>query len=187
MTKQELRNKYKLLRGNLSQTEVEALSSAIANQLLELAIWDKLHYHIFMPIKEHNEVETTFIKSILLNKKKKIVVSKSNFTTVQMTHFIIDKRTLFVKNKYSIFEPENGSQIASEKIEVVFVPLLAFDLHGNRVGFGKGFYDNFLAECNPEVIKIGLSFFEAETQIDGVYKNDIQLDYCVTPTTLYRF
>ncbi|MBC7494632.1 MAG: 5-formyltetrahydrofolate cyclo-ligase, partial [Flavobacterium sp.] len=56
MTKQELRNKYKLLRTNLSQTEVEEFSSAIANQLLKLGIWDKVHYHIFMPIKEHNEV-----------------------------------------------------------------------------------------------------------------------------------
>jgi 5-formyltetrahydrofolate cyclo-ligase len=55
---------------------------------------------------------------------------------------------------------------------VVFVPLLAFDKKGNRVGYGKGFYDAFLSKCKPETIKIGLSFFEAEETIDDVFEND---------------
>ena len=187
MTKQELRNKYRLLRGRLSQNEVKTLSTKITTQLLELPVWDKSYYHVFMPIKEQNEVDTDLIRNYLFDKNKKIIVSKSNFETVQMTHFIIDKNTHFTKNKYNIFEPENGLQVDSKKIEVVFVPLLAFDLQGHRVGFGKGFYDIFLSQCNPNVVKIGLSFFEAETQIEGVYKNDVQLDYCVTPNALYRF
>ncbi|MFZ0597958.1 MAG: 5-formyltetrahydrofolate cyclo-ligase, partial [Flavobacterium sp.] len=72
-------------------------------------------------------------------------------------------------------------------IEVVFVPLLAFDNVGNRVGYGKGFYDKFLAQCKPRTIKIGLSFFEAENQIDDVFESDVKLDYCVTPEKIFRF
>jgi 5-formyltetrahydrofolate cyclo-ligase len=70
---------------------------------------------------------------------------------------------------------------------VVFVPLLAFDTLGNRVGYGKGFYDQFLSECQPETIKIGLSFFEAENTITDVFEKDVRLDFCITPKKCYRF
>ncbi len=70
---------------------------------------------------------------------------------------------------------------------MVFVPLLAFDEKGHRVGYGKGFYDKFLSECKPEVLKIGLSFFESETLISDVLTTDIQLDLCVTPSKIYNF
>ena len=69
----------------------------------------------------------------------------------------------------------------------MFVPLLAFDTKGNRIGYGKGFYDRFLADCKPETIKIGLSFFEAEKDFNDVSKDDVQLDYCVTPEELFQF
>ena len=70
---------------------------------------------------------------------------------------------------------------------VVFIPLLAFDQKGNRVGYGKGFYDKFLEQCKPKTVKIGLSFFSTEEEISDIYKNDISLDYCVTPQTIYKF
>jgi len=91
------------------------------------------------------------------------------------------------KNEYGIPEPINGLEVPVSKINVVFVPLLAFDKHGNRVGYGKGFYDTFLAECKPETIKIGLSLFEAEDSIDDVFKEDVPLNYCVIPNNLYQF
>ena len=104
-----------------------------------------------------------------------------------MTHFLLTDNTKIKKNEYNIPEPVDGIEVASKKIEVVFVPLLAFDKKGNRVGYGKGFYDKFLSECNPETLKIGLSFFEAEEQIEDVFESDIQLDYCVTPKSIYQF
>ena len=67
------------------------------------------------------------------------------------------------------------------------MPLLAFDKQGHRVGYGKGFYDVFLSKCQPETIKIGLSFFEAEELIADIYETDVKLDYCVSPNTIYEF
>jgi 5-formyltetrahydrofolate cyclo-ligase len=72
-------------------------------------------------------------------------------------------------------------------LDVVFIPLLAFDEKGNRVGYGKGFYDRFLAKCRPETVKIGLSFFEATPEITDVSPDDIRLDWCVTPEKVYSF
>ena len=187
MTKIELRKKYKTLRKTLSETQVEDLSLAISNQLLKLPIWDYAFYHIFLPIEEQKEVNTEYILNILSGKDKNILISKSDFKTGDMTHFLLTDSTVIKKNSYNIPEPVDGIEISNDKIEVVFIPLLAFDKKGNRVGYGKGFYDRFLANCKPEVIKIGLSFFEGEDEISDVFEGDIGLDYCVTSKSFYQF
>ncbi len=104
-----------------------------------------------------------------------------------MTHFLLTDNTKIKKNEYNIPEPITGLNVPTEMIDVVFVPLLAYDKQGNRVGYGKGFYDKFLSECNPNVIKIGLSFFEPEEKIEDLFENDIQLNFCVLPSFFLRF
>lgn len=187
MTKEELRKTYKTLRNGLSETKIDDLSLAISNQLLKLPIWNYSFYHIFLAIEEQKEVNTDYILNILSGKDKNILISKSNFKTGEMTHFLLTDNTVIKKNKYNIPEPIDGIEIPNDKIEVVFIPLLAFDKKGHRVGYGKGFYDRFLAKCKPETIKIGLSFFEAETEIPDVFENDVRLNYCVTPDFVYTF
>jgi 5-formyltetrahydrofolate cyclo-ligase len=187
MDKAELRQKYKGKRQKLTQEEIENKSLAIANQLLRLDIWDKTYYHIFLPIVEQKEVDTEFILQILAGKDKEIVISKSDFETREMSQFLLTDNTKIVKNEYNIPEPVNGLPVPTEMIDVVFVPLLAYDEQGNRVGYGKGFYDKFLSQCKPDVIKIGLSFFEPEEQIDDVFETDVKLDFCVTSEEVFRF
>ena len=180
MTKKELRLKYKEKRQRLSLEEIEEKSLAIANRLIQLNIWDKTYFHIFLPIIERKEVDTEFILQILAGKDKEIVISKSDFDTREMQHFLLTDNTKIVKNEYNIPEPVNGLPVPVEMIDVVFVPLLAYDKKGNRVGYGKGFYDKCLSQCKLDVIKIGLSFFEPEEQIDDVLETDVKLDFCVT-------
>ncbi|WP_111307772.1 5-formyltetrahydrofolate cyclo-ligase [Confluentibacter sediminis] len=187
MLKAELRKKYKALRSELSTDDVDHLSVSIANKLLKLPIWDASFYHTFLTIEEQKEVNTDYILNILSGKDKHIVLSKSDFETHIMTHYLLTDNTVIKKNAYNIPEPVDGIEITNNKIEVVFVPLLAFDKKGHRVGYGKGFYDKFLADCKPDTIKIGLSFFEAEDAIDDVFKGDVTLDYCVTPEGVYGF
>ena len=187
MKKLELRPKYKALRKQLSGSEIEEMSLAIANKLLTLPIWEKTYFHIFLPIKEHHEVNTEFILHLLSGKDKEIIISKSDFETRNMTHFLLTDNTRIKKNEYNIPEPVDGIEVPSHKIEVVFIPLLAFDTIGHRVGYGKGFYDKFLNECKPKTIKIGLSFFEAEELIEDVFDGDVQLDFCITPEKIYSF
>lgn len=187
MLKNELRAKYKALRNQLSENDLEEMSLAIANKVLTLPIWEKTYFHIFLPITEHKEVNTEFILHLLYGKDKEIIVSKSDFETRNMTHFLLTDNTKIKKNEYNIPEPVDGLDVPTSKIDVVFVPLLAFDKTGHRAGYGKGFYDKFLTECKPETIKIGLSFFEPEEKIEDVFENDVKLDYCVTPNEVYRF
>jgi 5-formyltetrahydrofolate cyclo-ligase len=185
--KKELRLHYKKLRDALSESDIEEKSLAAANNLIQMPIWDKTYYHVFLPIVEQKEIDTEFILHLLSGKDKEIVISKSDFETREMSHFLLTDNTKIKKNEYNIPEPVNGLPVPTENIEVVFVPLLAFDVFGNRIGYGKGFYDKFLANCKPETIKIGLSFFESVDQIDDVFESDIKLDYCVTPLKIYTF
>lgn len=187
MTKSELRKKYRIQRQQLSKSEIEDYSLKIANQLLQLNIWDKSFYHIFLPIEELNEINTEYILNILAGKDKNIVISKSDFQDYSMTHYLLTDNTKIKKNKYNIPEPIDGIEIHPSQINVVFVPLLAFDTNGNRIGYGKGFYDRFLTKCNPDTLKIGLSFFKAEKEISYFDKNDVKLDYCIVPSKMYSF
>ncbi|OOG73390.1 5-formyltetrahydrofolate cyclo-ligase [Flavobacterium sp. A45] len=187
MLKKELRQKYKVLRQNITTTEIETLSLAIANEILKLPIWNKTYFHVFLPIEEQKEVNTEFILHLLSGKDKEIVISKSDFATREMTHFLLTDNTRIQKNEYNIPEPVDGLEVPAKKIDVVFVPLLAYDQKGNRVGYGKGFYDKFLSQCKPETIKIGLSFFEPEEMIEDVFESDVLLDYCVCPNEVYEF
>ncbi len=187
MNKKDLRIKYKELRKSISEEEIEEKSLAVANRLINLPIWEKNYFHIFLPITEQKEIDTEFILHLLAGKDKEIIVSKSDFETRKMTHFLLTDNTRIQKNEYNIPEPVDGIEVPSAKIEVVFVPLLAFDQNGHRVGYGKGFYDNFLSECKDDVLKIGLSFFEPEEEISDVFESDVKLNYCVTPQKVYTY
>ena len=187
MEKPALRKKYKKLRQSLSLDEIEELSLSIANQALQLDIWDHEFYHIFLPITKHKEVNTQYLLNILQGKDKNILLSKSDFDTNTMRNFLLTDRTKIVVNEYGIPEPEDGIEIAFAKAEVIFIPLLAYDTKGNRVGYGKGFYDRFLAQCNPEALKIGLSFFSPENECISTNSSDISLDYCISPKITCKF
>jgi 5-formyltetrahydrofolate cyclo-ligase len=194
MDKKALRSKYKVLRQSLTEEEIEDKSLAIANQLLRMdavpslrLVWDKLYYHLFLTIEEQKEINTEYILQILAGKDKEIVISKCDFATLGMTPFLLTDNTKIKKNSYNVPEPVDGLEVPDAKIDVVFVPLLAYDKHGNRVGYGKGFYDNFLSKCKPETIKIGLSFFPPEESIEDVTSTDVKLNFCVTPDNIIAY
>lgn len=187
MTKKELRKKYKELRNDLSFDVIEDLSLQIANQTLKLPIWNFENYHVFLTIHEHKEVQTDYLLHILNGKDKNVIVSKSDFETRTMNHVLLTDNVTIKKNEWNIPEPQNGFSVADNQIDVVFVPLLAYDVFGNRVGYGKGFYDLFLSKCKPNVVKIGFSFFNPEPVISNVFSEDIRLDYCITPTNTIKF
>lgn len=189
MLKKDLRSHYIRLRDSISREALIENSLSIANQALQLplAVWHSDYFHIFLPIHEKKEIDSSFILSILQGKDKHVVLPKM-LDKKQLIHYLLTDSTLLKKNKWNIPEPVDGIVISPSKIDVVFVPLLAFDKKGNRVGYGKGFYDRFLAQCRPDVIKIGLSIFEAEEEdIEDCDANDVPLDYCVTPVQIYSF
>ena len=185
--KNQLRLKYKRLREELSPDQIEDLSLQIANQVLQLPIWDYSFYHLFLSISEKREINTEALLHILQGKDKNVVLSKSDFETHHLTNYLLTDSTILKNNAWGIPEPQGGIEIPPQQIEVVFIPLLAFDESGHRIGYGKGFYDRFLSACTGRTIKVGLSFFEAEKEIPGILSSDVPMDYCVTPEKIYTF
>ncbi|GGE08574.1 5-formyltetrahydrofolate cyclo-ligase [Psychroflexus salis] len=188
MDKTAARSFFKSKRKALTKLQIEDLSLQIANRIVKLPIWEKEFYHLFLPIEKQKEVNTEFIMHVLQGKDKHIVISKSNFVDFTMQHFLLTDTTQIEVNKFGIPEPKNGIEIKPEQLDVIFIPLLASDSKGNRVGYGKGFYDRFLHRCKPSVLKIGLSFFEPiDHKIEGFTENDMQLNYLVTPKDTFQF
>ena len=186
MLKKDLRLKYSRLRNLITPTLLDQQSIAIANSVLQLPIWENQYFHIFLPIEKKIEIDTEGIISILLGFDKNVIVPKV-ISNTELEHYLLTDNTKFKTNSLHIPEPVDGITVPPNKIDVVFIPLLAFDKLGNRIGYGKGYYDRFLSQCKTNVIKIGLSLFQPEDLIEDIAPTDIPLDYCVTPKKTYTF
>ncbi|KGL58922.1 5-formyltetrahydrofolate cyclo-ligase [Polaribacter sp. Hel1_85] len=181
MKKQELRKIYKQKRRDLSTIEVEKLQENIYQQVFEFDFSSIKIVHIFLTIERLLELNTNPIIDFLLLKNKAIVVSVSDFSTNTLTHFLFDRKTKLKVSSFGIPEPSNGIEIDAKKIDLVFVPLLISDEKKYRVGYGKGFYDRFLAECRKDVKTIGLNFFQPIDVIEDINQFDIPLHQVIYP------
>ncbi len=187
MTKEQLRIVYKQRRKELNSSQIDSMSSSIANQCLTLPIWDLNLFHIFLSISEMGEVDTRPLLSILSGKDKRIAIPKTIPASHSLVHYELTADTLFSVNSMGITEPKGGNLLDVQAIDVVFVPLLAFDQKGQRVGYGKGYYDRFLEQCRNDVITVGLSFFDPEVSISDSDPKDVPLDFVVNPTQIFDF
>ena len=181
MKKKELRKLYKQKRRDLSLKEVENLQENIYKQVFELDLSSIKTVHIFLSIERLFEINTNPIIDFLLLNNKQIVVSISNFETNTLKHFLFDRKTKLKVSSFGIPEPVNGKEIDAKEIDLVFVPLLISDEKNYRVGYGKGFYDRFLAECRTDVKTIGLNFFKPIKSIENTNEFDIPLDQVIYP------
>ncbi len=186
MLKKELRIHYLELRNSVSADNIAQASADIANQALRLPVWAYSYYHIFLHSLKKNELHTLPLLNLLQGKDKEVVVPKVAPEN-QLEHYLLTDQTRLKPNAWGIPEPVNGIPVPVERIDVIFVPLLAFDLQGHRVGYGKGYYDRFLAGCRADSIKIGLSLFSPVDSISDVNASDVPLDHCLTPDEVYTF
>jgi 5-formyltetrahydrofolate cyclo-ligase len=189
MLKKEARKEYRERRMALSPAECEKLDDLLLIQFqsAELPFLDTLFS--YWPIEENNEPNTHLITEFLRfrNPELNIAYPVADFATMEMRAVAVDIDTAFTKKELNIYEPQDGLVIPPEKIDLVLVPLLAADLQGYRVGYGKGFYDKYLAACRPDCIKAGLCYFEPLSQIDDCNEFDVPLNLCITPHNVYVF
>ena len=180
-----LRQLFKKERSLLSPNQVKTSSKLIFKNLMTLNIWEKNFYHSYLSNVLNNEVETNEIINLLFKKNKRVFVPKILGTN--LIHIEINKNTSYSKNQLGIREPVNSSKSNPDLLEVIFVPLLAFDKQGDRVGYGGGYYDKFLGDIKNNALKIGLSLFEPIDKILDIDDHDISLDYIITKKRVYNF
>lgn len=189
MTKVELRKIYKERRQALSRQKVEQFTDLILINFQQINLPFISCVHTYIASEKLGEADTSAIIRYLefKNPGLKVLVPKIDIASGTMQHLHFNEEVELVHNAFGIGEPAGGERLLPYEIDLVLIPLLAFDRRGYRVGYGKGYYDRFLSECRKDVIKIGLSFFEPEEQIDNIDQFDIPLNYCVTPLGIYEF
>jgi len=190
MSKQDLRKEFLQKRKALAETEVDVFSKQIHDWFFRnIPVHAYATIHTFLPIKRNNEIDTYLIINTLRKDFATDIVIPRSHEDGTMSHYLLMKDTVFEENKWGISEPSPVGSLQSSvfNIDLVLIPLLCFDKKGFRVGYGKGYYDRFLAECRPDVLKIGLSIFEPIDEISDVTEFDVQMDYCITPNKIWSF
>ncbi len=190
MKKAELRRLYLDKRRALSPGEVARMSSQIAERFfneVDLAAVKTLH--TFIRIAKFNEFDTSMIYYRIWHERRGIATFApvTDRETGELEARYFDDAVALTENDWGIREPAGTEKADPTEIDLVIVPLLCFDESGHRVGYGKGFYDRFLARCRPDCLKVGVSLFPPVAAIDDIHDLDVPLDLCITPDRTYRF
>jgi 5-formyltetrahydrofolate cyclo-ligase len=161
MTKKEIRKIFREKRKSLNEAQVDKMQDLLLIQLQKLALPYTQCVHTYLAKAESNEPDTSAIIRWLQfrNPGLKIVVPKVDLNSGQLLPILFDGNESLVKNSFGIREP----------------------------GYGMGFYDKFLAECRPDTIRLGLSFFDPVESISDTHAFDVPLTACVTPYRMYEF
>lgn len=171
--KNQIRKNIKKLRNNLNRKEILEKSLSCYNTFFNLNIYkESINIMSYMSIQ--NEIDTEMINNKILNDNKSLILPA--IVNGEIEAKICEKNKNLIKGLYNILEPDSNRYLG--KIDIVLVPGLAFDKKGDRIGFGKGYYDRFLKNRNSIKIGIGYNFQLLEDYID-TNKNDISMDYLI--------
>ena len=182
MKKAELRKLYKSKRTALSNTERNEASVKIFELLDTQVVLKGKVVSIFAPIERFAEINTY---PLLQANESTFVMPVMNGETLK--HVVFEEMSQLKVTDWGIPEPTHGKELDPKEIEVVIVPMLVFDLEGFRVGYGKGFYDKFLAKCSDNTQFIGVSIFDPINKIEDTHENDVPLHKVITPSKVYSF
>lgn len=190
MTKEELRKIYLEKRLSLSIHDYTLYNSQLCENFLSSIDLSSVNVlHTFLAIEKSKEPDTHLIINRIRSTYPKIAIAvpRVNEKTERLENFLLEDPAQLIVNKWGIPEPTGGTWVPSKNIDLVLVPLLIFDKQGDRVGYGKGYYDKFLPECRSDCKRIGVSLFEPVDKIGDINDLDIRLQYCLTPSRVYQF
>ena len=186
MKKTEIRKRYLEKKESLCETEVHSLSENIfENFISTFDLKENQKIHCFLSIPEKGEVETKLFLNYFFENKIRVFVPK--MVKGKLIALEINRETPLFENSWGIKEPAGEVDSGVKDFDMIITPLLYCDEFGNRVGYGKGFYDRFFSEINQNALKVGVSFFSPNEKVEDVSEFDVPLDYLVTPTAVLSF
>jgi 5-formyltetrahydrofolate cyclo-ligase len=193
-TKAALRRAALAQRKALPAAEVARRSAQLCAGFFRhfpVAEWRWLH--VFLPLASKNEPDTWAIIHQVWKERMALQLAAPvvQLDGISLRHYELTPTTPLIANRWGIPEPQAdlGAEVQPQQLDAVLVPLLACDQHGQRVGYGGGFYDRFLAQCRPDALFIGLSILEEEplAEIADVLPTDVPLHACLTPGGVWNF
>jgi 5-formyltetrahydrofolate cyclo-ligase len=190
MNKAQLRQLYLDKRRQYTAEEIQWKSLQIAMRFFSrFTLKDVQYLHVFLPISRQNEIDTwPIIQRISKSYPDvRITIPKADLTSFAMESHLYESGTSLHTNKWGMTEPQDATLIEPSALDMILLPLLAFDEKGYRVGYGKGFYDRYLAHCRPYIVKVGLSMEAPVPEISDTDALDVRMDYCITPGKVWEF
>ena len=130
-------------------------SKTIEIQLINSSYWKDAKV-IAITVSKKTEVDTYGIIQKGWDQKKTMVVPRADFKTKKMTFYKLTSFSQLEEQRYGLMEPKQTlcQKISNHDIHLVVVPGVAFDINGNRLGYGGGFYDRFLATSHAKTIAL---------------------------------
>jgi len=181
--KQEYRARFLLRRNSLSAQEIAEQSYKICERIIQLPQFIECNT-IFTYKSFGSEVDTNPLIEHAWETGKKVYVPKVKSKN-KMDFYRIEKGQPLEKSAYGILEPADKSGLTLPDEKTMFIiPGLVFDKNGYRIGYGAGYYDFYLAECEV-LAKVGVCFdFQL---IDDVCPDeyDIPVSVIVTEKDIY--
>ncbi len=189
MLKKEARSLYREKRHHLSDQERMKLDDLLLISFQSAGVPFIHTLLTYAPIEANKEPDTELAVDYLRfhNPELRVCYPVSVLSAGIMQAMLTQADTPFMENAWHIPEPVSNEIVLPGELDMVFVPLLAFDKKGYRVGYGKGFYDRYLHECSPGCLLVGFSYFEPLDRITDADEFDVPLDLCITPQDVYVF
>ncbi len=186
MLKKECRQLMNAKRNALSASDCIKLDDLLLIQFQRLN-WGEVNcVGSFYPMESKNEPNSMLLTKYLKAIIPSLTIAYPKINDDNSMTFYAETNNL-VEHKWGIQEPMPITKILREQMDVILVPLLCFDLSGHRVGFGKGYYDQYLANHPDFIHKIGISYFEPISKIEDTNQFDVPLTKCITPWKIYEF
>lgn len=172
-----LRHRAKIQRAMLDEAQISDYSGRIRDNLIHLI---QEREPVLVYTSKCLEVDTHPLIEWLLLEGRTVVVPIIQQEDCSLRLSYLRDPSVLVPSTFQVPEPI-GHEIPADpsSVQVVIVPMLAFDAAGNRLGYGAGFYDRFLSK-HPELLKIGLAFSCQEVASLPAEENDICMDWIVT-------
>lgn len=145
LDKKEIRKRMLAKRQELSNEEVGEKSQQICARLKQEDVFCRSdNICLYMPIR--NEVDVTLLFKTVWESKKSLWLPRVDKNTGQMRFFAYERDTSLVMGKYHIQEPDSTCCLVPDETTLVVMPGAAFSQNRERIGYGGGYYDRFLAE-----------------------------------------
>ncbi|MFY9175484.1 MAG: 5-formyltetrahydrofolate cyclo-ligase [Peptococcia bacterium] len=187
MDKQLLRQQARKKRDSLSWLEVQGKSHEISQRLIMMPEYQQADV-VMLYLSFENEVDTKGLIITSWKQKKKVVIpvcQPADKTILVSELHSFDELT---PGTWNISEPKKEflRPIPASRIDLAIIPGLAFDVRGNRLGYGAGYYDRFLPNLSPNCAKIALSYEMTMQEFLPTEAHDVPMDYIITEAKIYK-
>lgn len=180
--KKEIRQKNKWNRDKMTEEECCQRSIVICHKILSSKLYEEADcVYGYYPLG--NEVSLIPVMVDCLEQGKKLALPRVDGD--HMDFYQITSLDQVEEGCFHVMEPVTTEKVHEERA-LVLTPGVAFDRNGNRIGYGKGYYDRYFT-CHPSLTRLGVSYYSQMEESIPAQETDVKLQYLITECRMMEF